>query len=78
MPKFKERTTTEKKVKVQGTKRFIDYETGEVHDMEVTEFEDRDFNFTKIWFKNFISTLELVKKPNLHTGLLIISTGTIC
>lgn len=67
MPKFKERTATEKKVKVQGTKRFIDYETGEIHDMEVTEFEDRDFNFTKIWFKNFISTLELVgnKKTKL-------------
>lgn len=67
MPKFKERTTTEKKVKVQGTKRFIDYETGQIHDMEVTEFEDRDFNFTKIWFKNFISTLELVgnKKTKL-------------
>ena len=52
--------TTSKKVKYQGTESFINAQTGELIEMQVTDIEERDFNFSKIWMRNFISTLDLV------------------
>lgn len=51
---------TTKKVKFVGTEQFINATTGELIDMTVTSIEDRDFNFTKIWMKNFIATMDIV------------------
>ena len=51
---------TTKKVKFVGTEQFINATTGELVDMTVTSIEDRDFNFTKIWMKNFIATMDIV------------------
>lgn len=55
----KQQTTT-KKVKVIGTQQYVNTATGEVLDFQVNEIEERDFNFTKIWMKSLISTMELV------------------
>lgn len=52
--------TTTKRVKVVGTEEYINTRTGELEQMQVTSIEDRDFNFTKMWMKNFISTLDIV------------------
>lgn len=52
--------TTIKRVKVVGTEEYINTRTGELEQMQVTSIEDRDFNFTKMWMKNFISTLDIV------------------
>lgn len=52
--------TTTKRVKVVGTEEYINTRTGELEQMQVTRIEDRDFNFTKMWMKNFISTLDIV------------------
>lgn len=52
--------TTTKRVKVVGTEEYINARTGELEQMQVTSIEDRDFNFTKMWMKNFISTLDIV------------------
>lgn len=52
--------TTTKKVKYKGVQSFINASTGEVQEFAVTDIEDRDFNFGKVWMKNFIATLELV------------------
>ena len=52
--------TTTKRVKVVGTEEYINTRTGELEQMRVTSIEDRDFNFTKMWMKNFISTLDIV------------------
>ena len=52
--------TTTKRVKVVGTEEYINTRTGELEQMQVTSIEDRDFNFTKMWMKNFISTLGIV------------------
>lgn len=52
--------TTTKRVKVVGTEEYINTRTGEIEQMQVTSIEDRDFNFTKMWMKNFISTLDIV------------------
>lgn len=52
--------TTSKKIKVIGTEQYIQTSTGEIKDFQVSEIIDKDFNFNKIWMKNFISTLEIV------------------
>lgn len=51
---------TQKKMKIVGTQQFINVKTGEVEDFQVTSIEERDFNFHKVWMKNFINTLDLV------------------
>lgn len=51
---------TQKKLKVVGTQQFVNVQTGEVEDFQVTNVEERDFNFHKVWMKNFINTLEIV------------------
>lgn len=54
------RQQTQKKLKVVGTQKFVNVATGEVEDFQVTSIEERDFNFHKVWMKNFINTLEIV------------------
>ena len=51
---------TQKKVKYVGTQQFINTSTGEIEDFNVTGIEERDFNFHKVWMRNFISTLDIV------------------
>lgn len=51
---------TQKKLKVVGTQQFVNVRTGEIEDFQVTSVEERDFNFHKVWMKNFINTLEIV------------------
>lgn len=60
-------TQTSKKVKYVGTASYINASTGEIVDMQVSQIEERDFNFMKIWMSNFIATLEIVgnKKTKL-------------
>ena len=56
---MKQQTTT-KKVKYIGKEQFVSTDTGELQVMMVTNVEDRDFNFSKVWMRNFISTLDIV------------------
>lgn len=51
---------TTKKVKVIGTEQYLNISTGEVQNMGVVSIEERDFNFHKVWMRNFISTLEII------------------
>ena len=51
---------TQRKTKVVGTQQYINADTGELQEMQVTTVEERDFNFHKVWMKNFINTLEIV------------------
>lgn len=67
---------TSKKVRVVGTKRYINPETGEFEDMQVTSIEERDFNFTKVWMQSFISSLELVGNKKLKIAFWIIDNLT--
>lgn len=52
--------TTSKKVKYVGTQEYINATTGEIETMQVTSYEDRDYNFSKVWMKNFITSLDIV------------------
>lgn len=63
---------TNKKVKVIGTQYYINTNTGELEPMQVTSIEDRDFNFTKVWMKNFISTLDLIGNKKSKVAFWII------
>ena len=58
---------TSKKVKFVGTQSYINANTGEIIDMEVSQIEERDFNFSKVWMRNFIAALDIVgnKKTKL-------------
>lgn len=58
---------TSKKVKIIGTQTYINANTGEILDMEVSQIEERDFNFSKVWMRNFIAALDIVgnKKTKL-------------
>lgn len=52
--------TTTKKVKVVGTQQYLNTNTGELEEFQVTDIEERDFNFSKIWIRNFVATLDIV------------------
>lgn len=51
---------TSKKVKVVGTQQYINANTGEVEDFQVTSLQDRDFNFTKVWLNSILQALDML------------------
>ena len=63
---------TSKKIKVIGSEKFINAETGELEEFQVTSIEERDFNFSKVWMRNFITTLDLVGNQKIRLALWII------
>lgn len=63
---------TRKKVKIIGTKEFIDADTGELRTMQVSDIEERDFNFHKVWMRSFISTLDLVGNQKTKVAFWVI------
>lgn len=63
---------TTKKVKYIGTEKYINAQTGEIEEFQVTNIEDRDFNFTKIWMRNFISTLDIVGNQKTKLAFWVI------
>ena len=65
-------TQTDKKVKFVGTKKYLDPETGEFEEFQVSEIEERDFNFSKVWMRNFILTLEIVGNQKTKLAMWII------
>ena len=56
----KKNVTTRKKVKVIGTKTYIDKDTGELEKMRVISIEERDANFHKIWLGHVVQSLDLI------------------
>lgn len=63
---------TTKKVKYVGTEKYINAKTGELEEFQVTNIEDRDFNFTKVWMRNFISTLDIVGNQKTRLAYWVI------
>ena len=64
--------TTRKKVKVIGTKEYIDAETGEIEKMNVMSIEERDCNFHKLWLGHIVEALDMIgnQKIRLCTWIL--------
>lgn len=63
---------TTKKIKVVGTKQFIDAETNEIQEMQVISIEERDFNFHKFWLRNILNTIDLIGNQKVKLAFWII------
>lgn len=64
--------TTSKKVKVIGSVQYINIQTGELEEHIVTSVEERDFNFTKVWMRSFLATLDLIGNAKSKVAYWII------
>ena len=58
--------TTRKKVKVIGTETYINRDTGEIHEMQVVNIEERDANFHKIWLSHVIQAMDLIGNQKIR------------
>ena len=63
---------TTKKMKYVGQETYINAATGEMREFYLSEIEERDFNFHKIWFKNFLYTLDLIGNKKTKVAYWII------
>lgn len=61
-----------KKVKIIGTQDYININTGELIQMQVQTIEERDFNFSKVWMKDFLMKLEIIGNAKTHIAFWII------
>lgn len=68
----KSATVTEKKVKIEGIRRFMDIDTGEIIDFQTSRIESRDFNFDKVWIPSFLASLDLIGGKRFHVAKWII------
>src|SRR5699024_2220334 len=69
--KYSKPNTTRKKVKFLGTKEFIDASTGEKETMQVTNIEERDANFHKIWLGHMLEKNDMIKKKKIRGEIVI-------
>src|SRR5699024_6362492 len=67
--KYSKPNTTRKKVKFLGTKEFIDASTGEKETMQVTNIEERDANFHKIWHGHVLESLDMIGKLKIRDAM---------
>ena len=65
--------TTRKKVKVIGTKEYIDPQTGTIEPMQVISMEDRDFNFHKIWLQHVVQSFDLIGNQKTRLAFWLIA-----
>ena len=63
---------TSKKIKFVGTEQFVNVSTGKIEEFQVIKVENRDFNFTKVWMKNFITTLGLIGNKKMKVCFWIV------
>src|SRR5699024_9991482 len=63
--------TTRKKLKFQGIKKFIDASTGEKETMQVTNIEERDANFHKIWLGHMLESLDMIGNQKIRVAMFI-------
>lgn len=63
---------TTKKVKVIGTRKYINQDSGEIEDFQVVNIEERDFNFHKIWLNHIINSLDLIGNQKTRLAFWIV------
>src|SRR5699024_9989468 len=69
--KYSKPNTTRKKVKFLGTKEFIDASTCEKETMQVTNIEERDANFHKIWLGHMLESLDMIGNQKIRVAMFI-------
>src|SRR5699024_9307536 len=57
--------------KFLGTKEFIDASTGEKETMQVTNIEERDANFHKIWLGHMLESLDMIGNQKIRVAMFI-------
>ena len=62
---------TSKLVKYCGTQQYINPNTGEIEEFDVTKIEQRDFNFTKVFMENFLADLDSLGNKKLKVAIYI-------
>ena len=72
LSKTKKTCTTSKKVKYVGTERYISLTDGTIEEFQVTSIEERDFNFSKVWLRNFVAQMNLVGNQKTRLAWWII------
>ncbi len=65
---------TSKKIRVLGTKKFIDAETGELQDFNVISEEDQDSNFDKFWITQIMFAIDEFGSQKNRLLLYLITT----
>lgn len=68
----KSKLHTTKRMKVIGTETYINQASGEIEEMQVIQFTDRDFNFHKIWLQYFINSIKLIGNQKLKVAFYVI------
>lgn len=63
---------TRKAVKVIGTEKYVNTNTGELEEMNVISVEERDFNFHKLWLHNILNTIDLIGNQKIKFAFWII------
>lgn len=63
---------TTKKVKIIGTRKYINQDSGEIEDFQVVNIEERDFNFHKIWLNHIINSLDLIGNQKTRLAFWIV------
>lgn len=67
---------TTQKVKVVGKQQYFNLSTGTVEEMQVTTFEERDYNFHKIWLKDFLNSIDMIGNQKTKLAFWIIDNIT--
>ena len=63
---------TRKKIKYVGTEEYINMRTGELQKFAVEGIEERDFNFTKVWFEHLLASYDLIGNQKTKVANYII------
>src|SRR5699024_5639914 len=69
--KYSKPNTTTKKVKLLGTKEFIDARTGEKATMQVTNINERDANNHKMWHDHMLESLDMIGNQKIRVAMFI-------
>jgi DNA-binding transcriptional regulator YhcF (GntR family) len=65
---------TSKKIRVIGTKQFINAETNEIEDFNVISQEEQDFNFDKFWISQIMFAIDEFGSQKMKLLMHLIST----
>src|SRR5699024_8460920 len=69
--KYRKHNTNRKKIKFIENKEFIDASTGEKETMQVTNIEERDANFHKIWLGHMLESLDMIGNQKIRVAMFI-------
>jgi DNA-binding transcriptional regulator YhcF (GntR family) len=64
---------TSKKIRVIGTRQYINAETGELEDFNVISEEDQDFNFDKFWITQIMFAIDEFGSQKMKILLYLIT-----